>query len=297
MARNLRAVALRAASASLLVSRWLTESDVTHVIVKGPALAALYPDNDRDFIDLDVLVPPAQMVDAIQIFEAHGAAVLESQDWPRPDRIGELTLGLPSGVAIDLHAELIHHENVRRDFRFGTDRLLARLTTAEVLGESIPVLDPNDSLTYVAVHAAVSGGDRLIWLADLDALVRHSEIRWPILIERAREARAALVVAVMLERASMVLGTPVPEAVAAELRRGGVLWARLLAEFERRRPTASNYARNVRGQVLVRATRSSTIKSAVTLLRLIWTDVIVLVLRNPGHPWRRSLREWMGRSL
>ena len=165
MAGNRRARAMRIARCSIEVSRWLQAAGVAHAIVKGPAVAAAYPDADREFVDLDVLVMPTTMLEAIAVLEAHGAQSLEHLGWPRPDGVGELTFGLPSGVAIDLHADLVHRADVRRDFEFSAERLLARVTTGLVLGQVVPVLDPEDTLTHVALHAMLSGGDRLVWLA------------------------------------------------------------------------------------------------------------------------------------
>jgi len=224
---------------------------------------------------------------AIDVLTLHGAKSIDGKSWPRDDGIAELGFGLPSGVAIDLHTDLIHKQDVRRDFKFPAARLLARATTAWVLGQEIPVLDREDTLIHVALHAMLSGGDRLAWLADLDALVRQGGIDWPVLVQRARSARLALVVGVMLQRAVMVLDTPVPGDMLGQLLRRGALWSRLLVAFERRRPTATNFGRNVRGQVLIRSTRDSTLTSLKTLARLVWTDVIVFAVTDDRHPWRR----------
>lgn len=288
-ARRLRANALRITHAAAEVSSWLGSATVPHAVIKGPAVAAAYPNADREFVDLDVLVAPADMERAIHELEHHGAVVLEPEGWPRSDGIAELVLGLPSGVAVDLHADLVHRQEVRRWFSFPPEPLLRRAVTAQVAGHTLPVLDPDDSCCYIALHAAVSGGDRLVWLADLDALVRQDEIRWDTLIARARQARMALVVGVMLERAVTVLDTPVPPEALDELLRGGRLWSRLLAAFERRRPTSESHGQIFRGQVLMRSTRSSTLTSLLQLASLIWTDVIVFVLTDSSHPWRTRL--------
>jgi putative nucleotidyltransferase-like protein len=294
LARSRRAGALRISVAAGEVSEWLGQAEVGHAVLKGPAVAAAYEDADREFVDLDVLVAPGQMGDAISTLEAHGARRLEGVPWPRLDGIGELTLGLPSGVALDLHADLVHRADVRRDFCLPVESLLDRATTARILARDIPVLDPEDTLIHVALHAVISGGDRLVWLADLDALIRRDQVSWPDLLRRAHEARTALVVGVMLDRASMVLGTPVPEEVLRALRRRGNAWALLLRLFERWRPTAESYGRSFHGQVLVRATRDTTARSVATLTRLIWTDVIRFVLSDPSHPWRSRLRARRG---
>jgi hypothetical protein len=289
-ARRLRSLALRIAHHAVLVSGWLHEADIPHAVIKGPAMAAAYPNADREFVDLDLLVAPEDMRRAITELERHGATVLEDEGWPRNDGIGELALGLPSGVAVDLHADLVHHADVRRQFRFPAEPLLARATTVTVLGHELPTLDPEDSCAYIALHAVISGGHRLVWLADLDALVRQQRIDWATLVARARQARLALVVGVMLARTATVLGTPVPADALAELLQGGRLWNRLLAGFERYRPTSESYGSIVRGQVLVRATRRGTASSLAGLARLIWTDVICFAVTNRNHPWRVRLR-------
>ena len=286
-----RALTILIRSASVEVSHWLTEAGVAHAIVKGPAIAAAYQADTREYVDLDVLVEPSSMHAALAALHSHACEPLEPFDWPRADGIGQLTIGLPSGVCVDLHADLIHTADVRREFRLPSSPLLSRAVRLGVGDESIPVLDPEDSFIHVALHAMLSGGDRLIWLADLDALVRQDQIRWPVVIERARDAKLALVVSVMSERARLVLGTPIPSEARRALRRGGALWSLLLEAFERRRPTASSFHRSVRGQVLVRATRDSTLTSFRALARLIWTDVIVFVVRYPNHPWRTRLHQ------
>lgn len=291
-ARYLRAFALRIAVGAVEVSRCLRAAGIDHAIVKGPATAALYRDGDREFLDLDVLVSPRDMADALDALAGIGAEILDGRTWPRSDGIGELPLGLPSGVAVDLHADLIHDQRIRRRFNFPAEMVLSRTTSLQLLDDHVPIFDPEDACTYVALHAMLSGGDRLIWLADLDASVRRGAIRWPVLIERAREEHLALVVAVLLERASTVLGTPVPRPVLQELAQRGRLWSRLLGLFERLRPTAASHGQIFRGQILIRATRSSTARSFAALARLIWSEVIVFVLKDPAHPWRGRLRRW-----
>jgi putative nucleotidyltransferase-like protein len=290
-AQRERAIALRLTAVAVDVSGWLREAGVSHAIVKGPAVAAAFPNNDRGFVDVDVLVDPQAMGKAIATLETHGTDVLEPVAWPRDDGVGQMPLGLPSGASIDLHADLIHHAQVRREFALRADALLSRSTTLSLLGTEVPVLDPEDTLTHVALHAMLSGGNRLAWLADLDALVRRGGIRWPVLLERARNARLGLVVGVMLERVATVLGTPVPPDVIRVLTQNGRVWSKLLAQFERVRPMAESHAGIVRGQILIRATRDSTATSLWALARLIWTEVILFVVRDPSHPWRQRLRD------
>ena len=292
LALYLRAFALRIAVGAVEVSRCLRAAGIDHAIVKGPATAALYPNGDREFADLDVLVCPRDMAAALDALAEIGAEIVYGLTWPRSDGVGQLQLGLPSGVSMDLHFDLIHEQSIRRRFNFPADMVLSRTTSLQLLDDQVPVLDPEDACIYLALHAMLSGGDRLIWLADLDAAVRRGTIRWPVLIERAREEHLALVVAVLLERASTVLATPVPRTVLQELTQRGWLWSRMLSLVERLHPTAASHGQIVRGRILVGATRSTTARSFAALARLIWSGVIVFVLTDPAHPWRVRLRRW-----
>jgi hypothetical protein len=295
LARGRRAGALKITAAAVDACTWLTQAGVRYAILKGPAIALAYEEADREFVDLDVLVAPNQMLSAIATLEEHGARRLEAVQWPRDDGIGELPFLLPSGVTLDLHGDLVHHADVRRTFRLPAEPLLARATPARILGNDLFVLDPEDNFIHVALHAMISGGDRLVWMADLRALAGQGRISWPTLVDRARDARAGLVVGVMLERSIQVVGTQVPKGVLRELQRRGMLWAAAIRLFEHLRPTAANYGHSLHGQVLMRATRDSSFSSLGTLLRIVWSDVVCFVLRDPQHPWRIRFRQWRHR--
>jgi Uncharacterised nucleotidyltransferase len=291
-----RAGALQLTVSAVEVCESLEESGVPYAIVKGPALALAYEDADRQFVDIDLLVAPGHMPRAIGAIERLGASVIGGVSWPRGDGIAEMTLMMLNGTNIDLHANLVVHADDRRAFHLHTESLLSRRTTACVLGHEVSVLGAEDTLVHVALHAALSGGDRLIWLADLDALVRQDAHSWSLLVDRSREAGAALVVGVMLDRAVEVLGCPVPLDVLRALERRGILWAKMLRQFERWRPTAANYNRNLRGQVLIRSTRHSTYSSLAALMEMIRTDVLGHVLHDRQHPWRVRIRQhWVHR--
>lgn len=176
---------------------------------------------------------------------------------------------------------------MRRCFRLPVAPLLERTRTLQLPGGAVPVLDPEDALIHTALHAAIAGGDRLVWLADLDALVRTG-IRWDVLIERARGARLPLVTGVMLERASLTLDTPLPGGVLEALLRSGRLWGMILVWFDRARPVAASHGRLFRGQVLVRSTRHSTLSSVAALFEMTRTEVIGQLIKNPDHPWRQA---------
>ena len=146
-----------------------------------------------------------------------------------------------------------------------------------MLEQPIPTLDEIDTLVHVATHAAISGGHRLVWLADLDAAIRRldgvQDAGWDGLVQRARDAGAGLVLAVMLDRARRALGTPLPAGLLASLSSGGRLWLGLTGSFDSLRPVSRSYHRSFRGQLLVRATGPTTAVSLGVLRQLVATAV------------------------
>ena len=151
-------------------------------------------------------------------------------------------MGWPPGVVLDLHWSLVHHADVRARFHLPTEQLIARGRDVRVLGHPVPTLDESDTLVHVATHAAISGGHRLVWLADLDAAIRRldgvPDAGWDGLVQRARDAGAGLVLAVMLDRSRRALGTPLPAGLLASLSAGGRLWLGLTGAFDALRPVS-----------------------------------------------------------
>ena len=81
------------------------------------------------------------------------------------------------------------------------------------------MLGPEDQLVQLSVHAHKHGFERLIWIKDIDLLLRAYEdrLRWNVVRAVAgREGVASSVwYAVLLAR--RILGTPVPQAAMAML--------------------------------------------------------------------------------
>ena len=92
-------------------------------------------------------------------------------------------------------------------------------------------------MTYVALHAAISGGDRLVWLSDLDALARQGQIRWDVLIDRACPAglaRPSAGVMLRTERKPCLARTRSrTERSAGPAATDGWPWSQLMGGYER----------------------------------------------------------------
>jgi hypothetical protein len=194
---------------------------VTPLVLKGPVLAeAVYRRPDlRGYVDLDVLVAPADFGTALTALERAGCTIYE-RNWPlvRDRMLGALRLTTPAGTILDLHWHLYYERSVRAALPVDLAAVRARGRTVDVAGRRVRTLDGLDTLVHLAVHSALDGGDRLVWCKDIEqALLYRAVPDWEQLAARVAQWHAAPAVALMLGRARRVLGVPVPPPVLEAL--------------------------------------------------------------------------------
>ena len=131
------------------------------------------------------------------------------------------------------------------------------------MGLRARTLDPEDTVIHLALHAVVSGGNRLVWVKDIEQAVlvgsQDGSLDWGTLIDRRRSAGAGLPVGTMLAQTSRILGTPVPDRVLRHLSAGRA-WSRVAQAAERVSgfDAPSTYAPNY---VVVRSSRRRLVSS------------------------------------
>lgn len=222
---------MRALADLALAARVLDDAGLQWAVVKGPVLAeTVYARFDlRAYRDLDLLVAPAAFPDALRALESAGADLFD-RNWTllRAGMKGQVHLTLPHGSLCDLHWHLVHDREVRDVYRLPTTALLRRAKRAVIGGVTVPSLGPVDAFVHLAVHACLSGADRLVWLKDLDEIMRRVPPPWDEVVGRTRMAGAGLAVSGVLGLVSEVLGTPLPHRAVDALDPGGA-WRRIVA--------------------------------------------------------------------
>jgi hypothetical protein len=221
-----------------IAGRALDAGRVPWMAFKGPVLAeAVYTRPDlRAYVDLDLLVAPSRLADAIGALEAAGGVVLD-RNWLLALRRmhGELHVRMPTGTIVDLHWHVLNEPLLRSAFHVDTDELISRARTVGVAGMQVPTFDETDTLVQLGLHAAMAGGNRLLWCKDLEQAVTNRRPDWDQVIARARAASAGPPVAVMLALASRALCFDIPSGVISELS-PGALWIRLTRGADRMAP-------------------------------------------------------------
>jgi len=200
----------------------LDEAEVETIVFKGPALAiSAYGDLAlRRFVDLDVMVRRADVTRAIEVLSARGYAFARPLD-PEQQAIllrtqhnlqftrGRLIVELHWQVAAELFAASVTAEELWKN-----------LDTVLVNKTEVKTFATEDLLFSLCVHGSRHLWQRLAWICDIDRIIAtQTNIDWPRLIERAREAKAERMFLLGPALAANLLGTPVPDTVAETITR------------------------------------------------------------------------------
>lgn len=245
----------------------LDEAGVSWLIFKGPVLnEVVYRRPDlRAYGDIDVLVSPVHLGDALTAMEKAGCTV-EDRNWDllRRERLGEVQLTTAGGTAIDLHWHPLNDASARDSCPVDTATLLGRARAVQVGPLVVRTLSRADTLVHLAVHAAMGGGNRLVWCKDLEQVVLHDRPAWDEVVDAATEWRAGLVCAVMLRRAHRALGFDVPPHVLKRLA-GQARWPAVAGLVDRLAPIERTVGHRSPARLVARSTRADDRSSAVAL--------------------------------
>lgn len=189
--------------------------------VKGPVMSQLaYGDPAlRSFGDLDLLLRQRDIPVAIQRMLALGFDPDLSLPVVQSKRIPGEYLFRRSGTPrlVELHTE--------RTFRhypkpMPIEEMIARRRRVMLDGRDVPALSLEDEVVFDCVHGGKDFWERLMWVADVAALLaRHSEIDWGKVQRFAAEVGAERMLYVGVCLAAFVLSAKIPSEVAAEIGR------------------------------------------------------------------------------
>jgi hypothetical protein len=184
------------------------------MLLKGAALALCEyrKPHHRPYHDLDIAVRDGRYGDAAAALASLGYHELPYAHGAAPHRIFEST---PGHVLVELHLDAL---------QLGVEPVCesARWQRAVPL-KQVPgayTLRPEDHLVLLAVHAHKHGFGRLVWLKDIDLLVRHAgaSLDWDLVNSVARAEGVIGCLWLSLRFASSLLRTPLPAGTLAALK-------------------------------------------------------------------------------
>ena len=215
---------------------------VESLAFKGQVLTTLVGRDEweRPSLDLDVLVRAADMERAVGALVEAGAILLD-RNWEMMSAIliGEMHLILPAGTSLDLHWNLLVKESMRKDFTPDHEALFTTSRRVKCDGLEVRTFGAAETLVYSCIHAAISGGHRLVWLKDIERLANHDVDDWDDVLRVAESWRCSAVVGVLLQRTCTVLGLEVPPGTIERLVPSATM-RRIYATVDQRRPVYEN---------------------------------------------------------
>lgn len=273
------------------VAEALTAAEVRWAVMKGLVLSEHWYSGSgrRTFLDLDVVVDPADFQRALDALCTAGATLIDQNfSHALRQQRAELSLALPLGTVLDLHWHVLNAPELRAQIPISIRDVLDRRISVSVGGLDVPTFDPADTLLHLCLHTVLSGGQKLLWYLDLEQVAESGRIDWTELVHRSARARAGLLVAVALQRARRVADAKVPRGVERRASPRGTVWRWGIGAMDVVRPLGGPVTRRLSGRLVVEATRHDTRESRRALRRILARELITPVLRNREHPWRHA---------
>ncbi len=260
--RSLLVSGAQAEATCVRTTTLLGDAGIPSLCLKGVALGALTgrPAADRVGVDVDLLVQPARLGQAIDVLCRSGYAVVPNLPDPRVSDLlsrvvrftsYELTLAGHGGY-LDLHWRI----TPGHPRRLATAELLARSVDVVLAGAAVRTLDPDAALAHVCLHAAKDGWSSLRTLVDAHLLVERAGAGWQ---RAAGLADASAAVGRTHRLTERVLAGGDPCALDEVSAPSSNRWVRALQDARMTPSVASYLATTGRNLVSVKAAARSTV--------------------------------------
>jgi hypothetical protein len=210
------------------------EARIEALVTKGPALSVrCYGEPGmRRYGDLDLVVREADIRRVTQ-------AMLDLGYQPRVPLTAIDAKKMPGEYAFrKLGTDLLIEFHTERTFRYHPrrlpiEKLFERRASVVIDRRDVPALSLEDELVLICVHGAKHFWERLMWIADVAALISRQPLDWDHALAVANEVGAQRIPRLGLRLAADLLGAELPSQLAASVRSDRTV-AKLAAQIESR---------------------------------------------------------------
>lgn len=212
----------------------LADAGIQVLITKGPALAVrCYGEPGmRQYGDLDLVVREADIRRATQ-------AMLAFAYEPRVPLTAIDAQKTAGEYAFRKHGtDLLIEFHTERTFRYHPrplqiEKVFERSAFVTIDGREVPVLSLEDELVLICVHGAKHFWERLMWIADVAALISRQQMDWDRVLAVANEVGAQRILHLGLRLAADLLDAELPAHLKAAVQSDRTV-AKLAAQIESR---------------------------------------------------------------
>jgi hypothetical protein len=118
-------------------------------------------------------------------------------------------------LLVEFHTELTFRYHPQP---LPVEKLFKRQVRVEIDAHDVPALSAEDELILISIHGAKHFWEQLSYIADVAAFVSRQDLDWALVRSSAEEVGGERMLNVGLRLAADVLGAPLPENVAAQVR-------------------------------------------------------------------------------
>jgi hypothetical protein len=239
------------------------------LLTKGPVLSArCYGDPGlRQYTDLDLVIRDVDILRATE-------AMIGLRYQPKvPLQAIRAEKSPGEYVFVQSDNNLLVEFHSERTFRYhprplSIDKVFDRQARVPFDGHDVPALSTEDELILISIHGAKHFWERLMWIADVAALVSRQTIDWNLGWKAACEVQAQRMLRVALLLATNILGARLPSQVVDDFR-GDRAAVSIAAEIARRLPDVEAEPFSLFGRAAFRVRmRGGTLPGFAYLLRL-----------------------------
>jgi hypothetical protein len=262
-------VALQLTAELFRVLEFFAKAGIEVLVTKGPALAVrCYGDPGmREYGDLDLVIREADIRRATQAMLVLGyqpripLAAIDAKKMT-----GEYAFRKPdTNVLLEFHTEQTFRYHPRR---LQIEKLFARRALITIDARNVPVLSLEDEIVLICVHGAKHFWERLMWIADVAALVSRQAPDWDRAMAVAREVGAELILRLGLRLASDMLGAELPAHITEDVASDATV-AKLANQIKNRLSSGQPYEIGLMQRAVFRMKmRGGLLQGVAYLLRL-----------------------------
>jgi hypothetical protein len=215
---------MRKSAELLALHRFAQEKGITFIPFKGPVLAAsAYGDiSMRQFGDLDIFVRKEDFKPLYTFLKARGYRPYFPVETylKHPRTLFELNNDLPMyhpkrRISVEFHWDFF------RNLALPTEifRPWEEVESVAINGTDFITLSHETHLLYHALHGTKHLWERMVWIVDIDRMVRsRPDTDWDALIAKADRLGARRMFLLGLHLARELLATPLPETICEAIR-------------------------------------------------------------------------------
>lgn len=215
-------------------------SGIEALVTKGPVLSTrCYGDAGlRQYGDLDLIVRGRDILRSTEAMIALGFEpkvplnAIQAGKFP-----GEYVFTRPGAkLLVEFHTERTFRYHPRR---LPVEMLFERQARVHCDGDDLPALSTEDELLLICIHGAKHFWTRLMWIADVAALVSRQNVDWARAIFAAREVDAQRMLRLGLRLTADVLEAQLPGEIAGDVHSDEAA-AGIAAQIARRLPSGDS---------------------------------------------------------